>query len=87
MFLFFDSLPALYVISGLFGLFQGGIVPSYVIIVREYFPAREAGAKVGIVIAATIDGVQLVVRHCGEDGREASSFPSVPTPLPSGPAS
>ena len=59
LFLFFDSLPALYVISGLFGLFQGGIVPSYAIIVREYFPTREAGAEIGIVIAATIVGMAL----------------------------
>ncbi len=34
----------------LFGLFQGGIVPSYAVIVREYFPPQEAGARVGIVI-------------------------------------
>ena len=42
LYLFFDSLVSLYVISALFGLFQGGIVPSYAIIVREYFPAKEA---------------------------------------------
>ncbi len=59
LFLFFDSLTSLYVISGLFGLFQGGIVPSYAIIVREYFPARGAGAKVGLVLAATIVGMAL----------------------------
>ena len=43
----FDGLVSLYVISALFGLFQGGIVPSYAIIVREYFPPAEAGARVG----------------------------------------
>ena len=59
LFLFFDSLTSLYVISGLFGLFQGGIVPSYAIIVREYFPARGAGAKLGLVLAATIVGMAL----------------------------
>ena len=59
LFLFFDSLTSLYVISGLFGLFQGGIVPSYAIIVREYFPAHGAGAKVGLVLAATIVGMAL----------------------------
>ncbi len=59
LFLFFDSLTSLYVISGLFGLFQGGIVPSYAIIVREYFPAHGAGAKVGLVLAATIIGMAL----------------------------
>lgn len=59
LFLFFDSLTSLYVISGLFGLFQGGIVPSYAIIVREHFPARGTGAKVGLVLAATIVGMAL----------------------------
>lgn len=59
LFLFFDSLTSLYLISGLFGLFQGGIVPSYAIIVREYFPARGASAKVGLVLAATIVGMAL----------------------------
>lgn len=59
LYLFFDSLTSLYVISGLFGLFQGGIVPSYAIIIREYFPASGSGAKVGMVIAATILGMAL----------------------------
>lgn len=59
LFLFFDSLTSLYVISGLFGLFQGGIVPSYAIIVREYFPARGVSAKMGLVLAATIVGMAL----------------------------
>ncbi len=59
LFLFFNSLTSLYVISGLFGLFQGGIVPSYAIIVREYFPAQGAGLKVGMVLAATIVGMAL----------------------------
>jgi MFS family permease len=53
------GLPSLYVVSGLFGLFQGGIVPSYAIIVREYFPPREAGARVGIVLMATLVGMAL----------------------------
>lgn len=44
-------------ISGLFGLFEGGIVPSYAIIVREYFPARGTGTKGGVVLAATIVGM------------------------------
>jgi MFS family permease len=57
LYLPFDGLVSLYVISGLFGLFQGGIVPSYAIIVREYFPAREAGTRVGLVIFATVIGM------------------------------
>ena len=52
LYLFFDGLSSLYVISALFGLFQGGIVPSYAIIVREYFPAEEAGTRLGLVIMA-----------------------------------
>ena len=59
MFLPFDGMVPLYVISALFGLFQGGIVPSYAIIVREHFPAREAGARVGTVIMATMLGMAL----------------------------
>ena len=57
MFLPFDSLASLYVISALFGLVQGGIVPSYAIIVREYFSPREAGARVGTVLMATLLGM------------------------------
>jgi MFS family permease len=59
LFLPFKGLVSLYVISALFGLFQGGIVPSYAIIVREYFPSREAGARVGMVITATLFGMAL----------------------------
>ena len=50
LFLPFDSLISLYAIAALFGLFQGGIVPSYAIIIREHFPASEAGWRVGLVI-------------------------------------
>jgi MFS family permease len=59
LFLPFDGLAALYVVSGLFGLFQGGIVPSYAIIVREHFPPREAGWRVGAVLTATLFGMAL----------------------------
>ena len=54
-----DSLTSLYISSALFGLFQGGIVPSYAIIVREYFPAREAASRVGMTVSATIVGMAL----------------------------
>lgn len=57
LYLFFDGLASLYVISILFGLFQGGIVPMYAVIVREYFPPQEAGVRVGIVIFSTIVGM------------------------------
>ena len=59
LFLPFDGLASLYVISALFGLFQGGIVPSYAIIVREHFPASEAGARVGTVLMCTLLGMAL----------------------------
>ncbi|MFM8824200.1 MAG: MFS transporter [Limnohabitans sp.] len=59
MFLPFDGMVSLYVISALFGLFQGGIVPSYAIIVREYFPAQKVGVLVGAVIMATMIGMAL----------------------------
>jgi MFS family permease len=59
LFIPFDSLTSLYVISALFGLFQGGIVPSYAIIVREHFPPAEAGARVGAVLMCTLFGMAL----------------------------
>ncbi len=59
LFLPFDRLVALYVVSALFGLFQGGLVPSYPLIVREYFPPREAGTRTGTVIMATLVGMAI----------------------------
>ena len=59
LYLFFDGLTSLYVVSALFGLFQGGIVPSYAIIVREFFPAREAGTRLGLVLLATLIGMAM----------------------------
>ncbi len=53
----FDGLMSLYIISLMFGLAQGGIVPSYAIIVREYLPARVAAEKVGLLIMMTITGM------------------------------
>ena len=59
LFLPFDGMVPLYIISGMFGLFQGGIVPAYAIIVREHFPPQEAGARVGSVIMASLVGMAL----------------------------
>jgi MFS family permease len=59
LFIPFDGLVSLFVISALFGLFQGGIVPSYAIIVREHFSPTFAGANVGTVIMATLIGMAL----------------------------
>jgi MFS family permease len=58
-YLFFDGLASLYAISAMFGLFQGGIVPSYAIIVRESMPASEAGTRVGLVIFASVFGMSF----------------------------
>jgi MFS family permease len=55
----FDGLASLYAISALFGLVQGGIVPCYAIIVRDYYPPKEAGTRVSIVIMATVIGMAL----------------------------
>jgi MFS family permease len=55
----YDGLMSLYVVSALFGLAQGGIVPSYALIVREFFPAKEAGTRVGLVLMSTIVGMAL----------------------------
>src|SRR5690606_35182169 len=59
LFLPFDSLASLYIISALFGLVQGGIVPAYAIIVREFFDVREAGVRVGLTLTATLVGMAL----------------------------
>jgi MFS family permease len=59
LYLLFDDLFSLYVISALFGLFQGSIVPMYAIIVREYFAPQEAGTRLGIVLMATLAGMAL----------------------------
>jgi MFS family permease len=59
LFLPFDGLVPLYVVSGLFGLFQGGIVPSYALVVREYFSPAQAGARMGTILMATMLGMAL----------------------------
>jgi len=59
MFLPFDGMVPLFVVSALFGLSQGGIVPSYAIVVREYFPAAEAGGRVGTILGCTLLGMAL----------------------------
>jgi len=59
LFLPFDRLASLYVVAALFGLSEGGIVPSYAIIVREHFPSSEAGMRVGAIIMCTMLGMAL----------------------------
>ena len=57
LYLFFNSQSSLYVISGLFGLFQGGIVPMYAVIIRQFLPPREAGIRISLVLMATVLGM------------------------------
>ena len=59
LFLPFDGLTSLYVVSALFGLFQGGIVPAYALIVREHFRPTEAATRTGVVLMATLFGMAL----------------------------
>ena len=59
LFLFFDTLASLYFISAIFGLFQGGIVPAYALAVREYFPQKVAGERVGMVMMASLLGMAV----------------------------
>ncbi len=59
LYLPFDGLVSLYIVSAIFGLSQGGIVPGYAMIVRDYLPAKEAGEKVGLVLMMTILGMAL----------------------------
>jgi MFS family permease len=59
LFLPFDGLVSLYILSALFGLFQGGIVPAYAVIIREFFPPEEAGVRVATVLMATVFGMAL----------------------------
>ena len=57
LFVPFDSVGSLYALSILIGFFQGGIVPSYTLIVREYFSPAEAGGRTGIVLLAALFGM------------------------------
>jgi MFS family permease len=59
LYLVFDSLMSLYIVSALFGLVQGGIIPSYGVVVREYFKPSEAGVRMGVTISMTIAGMAL----------------------------
>ena len=59
LYLPFDGLVSLYIVSLVFGLSQGGIVPSYAIIIREYLPGVDAGTRVGFVMMCTIMGMAI----------------------------
>ena len=57
LFIPIDGLIGLYVACALFGLSQGGIVPSYALIVRRYFRAGEAGWRLGWIMLFTMLGM------------------------------
>jgi MFS family permease len=57
LYMIYDSLSSLFVISGLFGLFQGGIVPMYAVLIRQFLPPREAGTRIALVMMATVLGM------------------------------
>ena len=59
LYLPFDSLTALYTLAALFGLSQGGIVPSYTIIVRTFFKAKDAGWRIGMALFFTMLGMAV----------------------------
>ena len=59
LYLPFDGLASLYIVSAAFGLAQGGLVPAYAVIIRELFPAREAGLRVSLAISTTLAGMAL----------------------------
>jgi MFS family permease len=59
LYLPFDGLVSLFTVSFVFGLSQGGIVPSYAIVVREFMPSEQAGSKIGFIVMTTIGGMAL----------------------------
>jgi MFS family permease len=59
LYLGFNGLTSLYVVSALFGLFQGGIIPMYAVIVREYFPPKDAGVRTGIALMFALFGMAI----------------------------
>jgi len=56
-FLPFRGLVSMYIVSALFGLFHGGLVPCYAMIVREYFKPSEVGTRMGLLFMATLVGM------------------------------
>ena len=59
LFIPFSDLNSLYIVSILFGLSQGGIVPSYALIIRKFLPVNQAAERTGMVIFTTVIGMAL----------------------------
>jgi len=62
----FDGLMSLFIVSGLFGLAQGGIVPSYALVVRDYYPANQAATRISLVLMSTVMGMAIGGWMAGE---------------------
>jgi MFS family permease len=58
-YLFIDGLVGLYLVSAAFGLGFGGIVPSYLLAVRQLYPAAEAGWRIAVVVLFGFAGMAL----------------------------
>jgi MFS family permease len=58
-YLFVDNLYALYAVSAAFGLGFGGLIPAYVLTVRDLFPASEAGWRIGTVLFFGLVGMAV----------------------------
>ncbi|HWB52249.1 MAG TPA: MFS transporter [Stellaceae bacterium] len=54
-----NGLTSLYIVTAVFGLVQGGIVPTYALIVRESYPPSDAGRRVGLVLSSTLAGMAI----------------------------
>jgi MFS family permease len=54
-----NGLTPLYIVTAMFGLVQGGIVPTYALIVRECYPPADAGRRVGLVLSSTLAGMAI----------------------------
>jgi MFS family permease len=59
LYLGFNGMTSLYVVSALFGLFQGGIIPMYAVIVREYFSPQDAGIRTGVALMFALFGMAI----------------------------
>ena len=59
LFIFVDTLTGLYLVAIAFGLVQGGIVPSYMLIIRRFFRSDQAGGRSGLLFVATVGGMAL----------------------------
>ncbi|MEK9751891.1 MAG: MFS transporter [Rhodospirillaceae bacterium] len=62
----FDGLASLYIVSAMFGLAQGGIVPSYALIARDYFSASQAATRISLVLMSTVAGMAIGGWMAGE---------------------